>query len=261
MNVLWDVILVCLLFCHGTQSATVESLNANVTQDDEALSEAFGLTPSHEYMNLLCNRKLVRSNRDAIRMSPWTTKYPPSSTSCVVGVENRVYSHYRFVVTFKSISLYGATSVGTCYTSRLDLFSGQSTATVDRINGVNGLCGTRTPRTSYETRTNFLTLEYTTRSLPSGHPQYFEAVITPFHTGSCAHDEIRCGNGNCIKNNMLCDSYNNCGDDTDETNCAALALSIAAIIGIVVGCVVVVGIVATIFICKCCCGICGYERL
>lgn len=227
------------------------------------LTDGLEFTPSHEYMNRLCGSKKLLHSRDAIRMSPWSNRYPPATTSCYVGVEESKYPDYRFVVTFKKMDLY-AKSLGYCFKSRLDLYTGQSTQPVNRISDTSGLCGTSTGHVAYQTSTNFLTLKYDTVNLPSGIPQYFEAVITPFHNGRCKHDEFRCTNGNCIKNNMLCDSYNNCGDDSDEKSCGAIALTVAAIVGIVVGSVVFIAIIATFCICFCCCGccgMCGYERL
>lgn len=248
-----------ILVCNWklVKPVAVEPFNSNVTGND-VTNDALGLTPTQEYMNRLCSKKLIRNNRDAIIMSPWDTRYPPLYTTCTVAVEEREFPSSRFVVTFKSMALSGQIG-GVCLPSRLDLFNGESTT--DRISDPNGLCGSTTSRQSYETRTNIVTFRYETFNLQPGQPQYFEAVITPFHTGTCRSDEFKCGNGNCVTNNMLCDSYNNCGDDSDEKNCAKVILTVAAIVGIVIGCVVVVGIIVTIVICKCCCGICGYERL
>ncbi|XP_045191421.1 uncharacterized protein LOC123548316 isoform X2 [Mercenaria mercenaria] len=236
---------------------SVESLNSSSLVN---ATETLGLTPSHLYMNLLCGYKKLLRSRDAILMSPWSNKYPRSTQTCEVGVQNTKYLDYKFVITFKKMKLYRKTS-GICQKSRLDLFNGQSTYSIDKISDVNGLCGTHTDHTAYETRTSFLTLKYTTLNLPSGYAQDFEAVITPFHRGTCKHDEFKCQNGNCIKNNMLCDSYNNCGDDSDEEHCAAI-LTVAVIVGIVVGCVVFIAVVGIIICCCCCgwcCAACTYE--
>ena len=75
--------------------------------------------------------------------------------------------------------------------------------------------------------------------------------------GSCAHDEFKCVNGKCIQNNMLCDGFNNCGDDSDENNCSKMALSMTAIIGIAVGGVILFIIIIVLVVCVCCkCGAC-----
>lgn len=35
----------------------------------------------------------------------------------------------------------------------------------------------------------------------------------------CHSTEFGCSNGNCIRRDLVCDGYNNCGDGSDERNC------------------------------------------
>ncbi|XP_045191419.2 low-density lipoprotein receptor-related protein 3-like [Mercenaria mercenaria] len=247
-----------LRFAH---TMSVESYNSTMTNTG---TEDLGLMPALYYMNNLCSRKLILESRDAIRVSPWTSGYPPQTMTCVVGIDGSFIGHqFQFVITFKKMSLYRKTS-NLCQRSRLDLYNGASTHPLDQISDAAGLCGTTTDHVAYETDTNFLTMKYATVNLPYGQWQNFESVITPFHYGPCAADEFRCSNKKCIKNNMKCDSYNNCGDDSDELECV-IALTIAAIIGIVIGCIVFVAIVASVIVCCCCCGWCAifstYQKL
>lgn len=37
--------------------------------------------------------------------------------------------------------------------------------------------------------------------------------------GLCSHNEFRCKNGYCINETLVCDSENDCGDNSDEENC------------------------------------------
>ena len=35
----------------------------------------------------------------------------------------------------------------------------------------------------------------------------------------CTYDQFVCDNGNCLGKESVCDSYNDCGDESDENNC------------------------------------------
>ena len=35
----------------------------------------------------------------------------------------------------------------------------------------------------------------------------------------CSNDQFVCKNGNCLLEDSVCDSYNDCGDESDEENC------------------------------------------
>ena len=37
---------------------------------------------------------------------------------------------------------------------------------------------------------------------------------------ACADDQYKCGSGECIPKNRLCDGYDDCIDISDELNCA-----------------------------------------
>ncbi len=39
------------------------------------------------------------------------------------------------------------------------------------------------------------------------------------HHIACAYYEVQCQNGRCVDARRLCDSYDDCGDGSDEENC------------------------------------------
>jgi hypothetical protein len=57
-------------------------------------------------------------------------------------------------------------------------------------------------------------------------------------TGNCGSNEFRCSNGFCIKENLVCNGYNNCGDRSDQVACAVAGLGVGIIVVIVFGCLV-----------------------
>ncbi|XP_046583579.1 abnormal cell migration protein 13-like [Haliotis rubra] len=79
----------------------------------------------------------------------------------------------------------------------------------------------------------------------------FTILVTSFNTDTkCNSDEFSCDNGRCIDQSLYCDSYDNCGDDSDDcymdTN-----WWVWMVIGIVVF-IIFCAIVITV-ICCCCC--------
>lgn len=221
-------------------------------------------SPRLFYMNRLCEAhlKIQIDGRKAIRVAPWDppSQVPPTQ-ACKVVIQSHRYQNYKLSTTFKKVDMSKASSSGLCYKARLDLYNGDTTMSAARISGTQGICGKHAKKEYYSTKINTLTMQFTTGIYVGNKYENFEAIVTPFHTGHCQEDEFKCKNGRCVYRDLLCDGYNNCGDDSDETSCKKLLLSIAAIIGIVVGCVVIVGIIVTVVICKCCCAVCGYERI
>lgn len=214
-------------------------------------------SPKLFYMNELCRRHfgIAISDRRAVRMAPWNPpSHVPPRITCIVPVWSNRYQNYMLSTTFKTMDLSKPSPSESCQTARLDLYNGNTTSSYYRLSGPNGICGKHATKNYYSTTRNIMTMKFATEFNSKDKYEYFEAVITPYHTGRCADDEFRCKNGRCVYHSLLCDSYNNCGDDSDEKDCKKLLLSIAAIIGIVVGCV-------TVVICKCCCAVCGYERI
>ena len=62
---------------------------------------------------------------------------------------------------------------------------------------------------------------------------YFFRVYIWLYIDMCAHiipggchDSFQCHNGNCVANSSLCDTFNDCGDNTDELNCSCKCSSI-----------------------------------
>lgn len=230
--------------------------NTTANRTDAADDVELGSKPTLYYMNQYPNMEL-QVCRDAIRVAPWNTGFPQSYVTLTMTIKCHQTRHQsqRYVITFKDMDLSGRGTFNTCQRSRLDLYNWG----LSPISGSGGLCGSSTGR-EYVTAFNYLALRFSTKHLGPNKYQYFEAVVTPFHTSSsCFNGELRCRNGRCIWEKLRCDGYNNCGDNSDEANCAAITLSVAAIVGIVMGSVLLFGICAAILVCRFCFGHSTYE--
>lgn len=136
------------------------------------------------------------------------------ATSKKLGGSARV--HARLL----SINMPFSTPVSGCDRVKLELHDGIRNKTL--ITPKNGLCGDSLYNTySYVTvNDNFMTFTLTTN--PSPQIGTFDAIITNFHqledpNNACLNGWWRCGNDRCVDPSTKCNTFDNCGDNTDET--------------------------------------------
>uniref|UniRef100_A0A8W8K115 CUB domain-containing protein n=3 Tax=Magallana gigas TaxID=29159 RepID=A0A8W8K115_MAGGI len=98
-----------------------------------------------------------------------------------------------------------------------------------------------------------MTLEFVT----DGSARYrgFDIIFAAFTNAPCATDYFSCSNGLCIDKSLRCDSFNQCGDESDETACTAEELGIvddnsALIYGLAfgLGSLVVIGVIIGVLV-------------
>ncbi|XP_067651356.1 uncharacterized protein [Haliotis asinina] len=110
------------------------------------------------------------------------------------------------------------------------------------------MCGERKP-SSLSTSGRNAFLRFRSNSLIEDDG--FTILVTSFNTDSkCNSYEFSCNNGRCIDKSLYCDSYDNCGDDSDECY-KDHTWWIWMVIGIVVF-IILCAVVITV-ICCCCC--------
>lgn len=74
-------------------------------------------------------------------------------------------------------------------------------------------------------------------------------------TENCTGDDFKCKNGICIAADLKCNGYNDCDDDSDETEGCGLTTSLTA--GVIVG---IVFAIICFFILACVFGVIYYRR-
>ncbi|XP_022080365.1 low-density lipoprotein receptor-related protein 12-like [Acanthaster planci] len=137
----------------------------------------------------------------------------------------------RFLLRFYRFNL--EEPVGGSCVDHLTIYDG-----LDRLSPLSGaLCG-RTKVDDIVSSSNSITLDFVTDE--DGSTNGFEIFYSIFTDAPCTIDQFACSNSRCIDAALKCDSYNMCGDNSDETDCDDVVaedtgLSAAAIAGIVAG--------------------------
>ncbi|XP_062614918.1 low-density lipoprotein receptor-related protein 2-like [Saccostrea cucullata] len=145
-----------------------------------------------------------------------------SGLNCTVDLfarSGKIGGSARILARFLNINMPFSSAVSGCDRVKLELHDGIRNATL--LTPPNGLCGDSFYNTySYVTvKDSFMTFTLTTN--PSPQTGSFDAIITNFHEvegdDKCLNNWWKCGNGRCVDPSTKCNSFDNCGDNTDET--------------------------------------------
>ncbi|KAL3860801.1 hypothetical protein ACJMK2_010868 [Sinanodonta woodiana] len=167
--------------------------------------------------------------------------FTDSNLDCVVTIESWSFSPYITFhfeeVDFESLD---------CTDSYISFQDGKNEVSTSVAGLPIKLCGrNKTTYGVYSTSARYLRIHY------KGNPNMskFSIIFNCFDVGMCESYEYKCDNGWCINNDLNCNGYNPCGDNSD----CQVKLSTGAVIGIVIGCVVFVGLIISTVICIYCC--------
>ncbi|ESO95074.1 hypothetical protein LOTGIDRAFT_232182 [Lottia gigantea] len=112
-------------------------------------------------------------------------------------------------------------------------------------------CGKTAPE-NVTSSSNILTFYF--KSDHSSALRGFAFVVTPVTDVPCSSSQLQCNNSLCIDASLKCDSYNQCGDKTDENDCQVIGSSkiddsnTTLIIGLVIGITILIAIIIAIVI-------------
>ncbi|XP_033754595.1 low-density lipoprotein receptor-related protein 12-like [Pecten maximus] len=158
-------------------------------------------------------------------------------------------SRYNILVVFSRFDLEEKSS-GTCL-DYVNVYDGSSVSA--QVLNTEPLCGAALPSNLVSTGSQ-VTIEFVTDS--SAVLMGFGIIFTEIYNGSCSSTEYGCSNGFCVKSDLRCNHYSECGDGSDEDSCTTEELygpgadNTALIVGLTLGvlALVVLGVIVGIFI-------------
>lgn len=180
------------------------------------------------YLTDYCNTSIAISSAGLIE--PDSSLYYQSNLDCTVILT--VNNPSRILLQFYRFFLEERVN-GVCVDS-LTVFDG-SAENSPAIT--EALCG-RVDSFEVESTGSDVTLVFQTDD--DGSNSGFGIFYTAFNDVPCSADQFQCNNSRCIDSTLVCDTYNMCGDGSDESNCdtgdvvADTGLPMIAIVGILV---------------------------
>lgn len=211
----------------------------------------FGESPT-VYITKQCGKSVNISEQNFVELSP-ATRPRITNTTCRLNLAPFTpnSNDSGLVLTIEHIGLSSKTS-GACLNNRINIYDG-----TEKLNKQD-ICGRYLDQQTFVTNStahHMMGIELISRDYQQRDIS-LKAVVTPYHNGPCYSDEFQCANGRCISVNLICNKHDNCGDNSDELNklCGLLYLSVAAIVGIILGVLAAIICIPCLFIVFCCKG-------
>lgn len=211
----------------------------------------FGESPT-VYITKQCGKSVNISEQNFVELSP-ATRPRITNTTCRLNLApfSPNSNESGLVLTIEHIGLSSKTS-GACLNNRINIYDG-----TEKLNKQD-ICGRYLDQHTFVTNStthHMMGIELISRDYQQRDIS-LKAVVTPYHNGPCFSNEFQCANGRCISVNLICNKHDNCGDHSDELNklCGLLYLSVAAIVGIILGVLAAIICIPCLFIVFCCKG-------
>ncbi|XP_071785650.1 low-density lipoprotein receptor-related protein 12-like [Asterias amurensis] len=133
-----------------------------------------------------------------------------SNLDCDVALETSSFVK-KILLTFNTVDIDGSAPCSSAG-DVLEIYNGLSTDERDKLLTV---CGSSNTPSEVTSTLNHITLRFKTdnETVESG----FRIAYTAFSSGTCRSSEFECDNGRCIDQDLTYNSYDNCGDSSDES--------------------------------------------
>ncbi|XP_033117622.1 low-density lipoprotein receptor-related protein 12-like [Anneissia japonica] len=181
-----------------------------------------------DYLTTNCNSTITAQIAGVIE--PESRLYYSNNVDCITTLKT---SEGRLLLQFYRFALEDY--VNNECVDKLVVYDGPDTNSTQLTDD---MCGRKRPE-DVESTGDSLTFRFV--SDDDGQSLGFGIYYTTFTEAPCSQDKFKCNNSKCIAASLVCDSYDMCGDNTDEENCdddtgvESGGLSIAVIFAILVG--------------------------
>ncbi|XP_062613712.1 neuropilin and tolloid-like protein 1 [Saccostrea cucullata] len=169
------------------------------------------------YLPSTCSSPLASSFTTSMRVQSSTALTYSNDVNCVITVT--APSGHKVLAIPRRFELEEQRT-GTCV-DYLNFYDGTSTSST-KINA-QPYCDRSGPHNVSSSSTS-MTLEFVTDS--SARYRGFDIIFAAIKNAPCATDYFGCSNGLCVDRTLRCDSFNQCGDESDENACTAEELGI-----------------------------------
>ncbi|XP_012940699.1 uncharacterized protein LOC106012386 [Aplysia californica] len=199
--------------------------------------------PQHVFLEEHCGNELSTDASILLVVGNWSSL--PVDHSCYISFRLQTHFHSKDVargqVSVLSVSLPGPP----CTQGRVDVISSDN---VTLLSEPGGICGS-TFKGKFASSHDLVFINVTSEDKEVWG--YLDILISSFNTDVCdTSHEFACDNGRCVSASVQCDGYDDCGDDSDETDGCLMSTLVIVVIVCVSAFVVIVVVIVLVLAVK-----------
>ncbi|BFZ08522.1 hypothetical protein BsWGS_11561 [Bradybaena similaris] len=184
--------------------------------------------PTVKYVDLNCGKTIYVLSDVRIKLS--TSSYLTPGKQCSVKLVPLLGTNVVVSFLAYSINYNYANEYGNCAVESIQMTDGSGT----NVLGFPNYCSSKQPSGQFNLKTQG-TFGFTVQQNQQPQTPVVELLVSEVvpKKGSCPSGYFDCQNNICVTSDVICNGYDDCGNDRDETYGCGLAVGV--IVGIVVG--------------------------